>query len=203
MLASNELWVVPAGLESRRFFVLDVGDAHANDHPYFAAIIDELEHGGYEAMLYELLNRDISQSNLRLVPVTDALIDQRKLSLGPTERWWVDCLSRGFVFISKHGLEDHFEQWHPVIATKLLFDSYTAFCQTHRERHTLSREDLGKWLHTKGYKPVRPGGMVVTGEHLVDATTTTTAGTGSSSPTTAACRNSSSRIARAAMIAAA
>ena len=56
MLASNEDWVVPASLESRRFFVLDVSNARANDHTYFAAITDELEHGGYEAMLDELLN---------------------------------------------------------------------------------------------------------------------------------------------------
>ena len=75
-------------------------------------------------------------------------------------------------------MEDHFEQWHPKIATKLLFDSYTAFCQTHRERHPKSQEDLGKWLRAMGYKSFRPSGMVVTGEHMVDAATTTTATSG-------------------------
>jgi hypothetical protein len=31
MMASNESWVVPAGMDDRRFFVLDVGDGAKND----------------------------------------------------------------------------------------------------------------------------------------------------------------------------
>ena len=38
MMASNEDWVVPASLEARRFCVLEVSDAHKDDHAYFAAI---------------------------------------------------------------------------------------------------------------------------------------------------------------------
>ena len=61
MMATNEDWAVPASLRSRRWFVLDVNETHANDHDYFAAIQDELDNGGHEAMLHELLHRDISQ----------------------------------------------------------------------------------------------------------------------------------------------
>ena len=38
MLASNEVLGGARVLDSRRFCVLDVSDAHANDHAYFAAI---------------------------------------------------------------------------------------------------------------------------------------------------------------------
>ena len=174
MLASNEMWVVPASMESRRFYVLDVSDAHANDHDYFKAIQDELEHGGYEAMLHELLSRGIT-SNLRSPPVTAALITQRTLSLPVTEAWWLDCLMRGYVFRSELGLEDEFAKWLDPISTELLYASYLKFCTAQRERRPLNRIHFGRWLHeTAGCKPFRPaaGTKVIVGEHITDATTT-------------------------------
>ena len=169
MMASNEMWVVPASLRSRRWLVLDVDDSHANDHDYFAAIQAELEHGGCEAMLHELLERT-PVGNLRKIPVTVALQTQRKLSLGTTESWWLDCLHRGFVFRSKLGLENHFGQWHEVLATDVLVDSYTEFCRAHHERHPRSRELLGQWLRTVDCKPTRPCNAVV-GEHIGEVLT--------------------------------
>ena len=35
IIASNEKWVVPAGIRARRWCVLDVADTHANDRAYF------------------------------------------------------------------------------------------------------------------------------------------------------------------------
>ena len=46
-----------------------------------AAIIKQLENGGYQGMLHELLHRDISNFNVRRVPQTEGLQDQKKLSL--------------------------------------------------------------------------------------------------------------------------
>ena len=61
IIASNHDWIIPAGLEERRFFVLDVADTHAQDHAYFAAIFDQMKNGGREAMLYDLIHMDISK----------------------------------------------------------------------------------------------------------------------------------------------
>jgi Family of unknown function (DUF5906) len=38
IIASNEKWVVPAGIRARRWCVLDVANTHANDRAYFGAI---------------------------------------------------------------------------------------------------------------------------------------------------------------------
>ena len=173
MLASNELWVVPASLESRRFVVLDVSSAHANDHPYFNAIQRELETGGYAAMLHDLRNHVII-SNLRSPPVTEALIAQRTLSLDTITAWWLDCLHRGHVFASELGLEDIFAQWIDPISTELLFASYTKFCTAKRDRHFLNRVHFGRWLQENaGCKPFRAAAGIrgIVGEHLIDATT--------------------------------
>ena len=49
MMASNEEWVVPAGLEARRFLVLLTAATKVRDFAYFTAIQAELDAGGYEA----------------------------------------------------------------------------------------------------------------------------------------------------------
>ena len=55
LVTGNADWQVPAGFEERRFAVLDVGDAHQQDHAYFAAIDAEMNAGGREALLFHLL----------------------------------------------------------------------------------------------------------------------------------------------------
>jgi hypothetical protein len=80
IMASNARWVVPADADDRRFYVLDVDDKHAKDTPYFAAIAHEMNHGGREALLHHLLNRDLSRFNVRIIPQTAALAKQKQHS---------------------------------------------------------------------------------------------------------------------------
>jgi hypothetical protein len=95
LVTGNPDWLVPAGFEERRFAVLDVGDAHMEDHAYFAAIDNEMDNGGREALLEELLSIDLSGINLREIPKTVALFEQKLASLSPEQGWWLDTLVRG------------------------------------------------------------------------------------------------------------
>jgi hypothetical protein len=167
MMASNEDWVVPASIESRRFFVLDVPETKIGDHSYFAAIWAQMEAGGYEAMLYDLLAFDLTAFNVRAVPTTEGLQQQRKLSLGTTEAWWLDCLERGYVFKSRLGLEEDLAKWWGTISTELLFASYVEFAHMRGERRPLSREGLGRFFAALKAPPKRWRNGVV-GEALRD-----------------------------------
>jgi hypothetical protein len=95
MVASNHDWVVPAGFDDRRFLVLDLSDEHAQDAGYFGAILDQLEAGGRAAMLHDLLRHDLSGVDLRRAPLTEALQEQKRLSMTPQQRWWLDKLTDG------------------------------------------------------------------------------------------------------------
>jgi hypothetical protein len=77
IMSSNSDWVIPAGADARRYFVLNVGNAHIQDHSYFAAIAQEMDTGGREALLHYLLSRDLKGFNVRLVPQTKALAEQK------------------------------------------------------------------------------------------------------------------------------
>jgi hypothetical protein len=95
LVTGNPDWLVPAAMEERRFGVIDVGEAHREDHAYFKAIDAEADNGGVEALLHHLLHLDISGVNLRSIPKTAALLDQKMASLTPEAAWWLDTLTKG------------------------------------------------------------------------------------------------------------
>lgn len=79
IIASNSYRVVPSSVDERRYHVSQVSSEKIGDTQYFNDIQTQLNQGGYAAMLYELLHRDISQSNLRAPPRTKALSEQTYL----------------------------------------------------------------------------------------------------------------------------
>jgi hypothetical protein len=119
ILASNHDWIVPAGMDERRFCVLDVDSSKRGDHDYFAAIVQELDAGGRAAFVHDLQQFDLSGVNLRQVPHTEALRQQKVLSLAANERWLFDKLMSG------RWLEEHdgFESW---VVKDQLHEDYVA-----------------------------------------------------------------------------
>jgi hypothetical protein len=95
MMASNSEWVAPASLDERRFCILDVGDRRIQNKAYFGAIMKQMENGGYAAMLYDLLNIDISDFDIRDVPDSKGLREQKILSMDPITAWWFQKLQDG------------------------------------------------------------------------------------------------------------
>lgn len=154
MMASNETWVVPASLEARRFFVLDVTDDCRGQHEYFTAMQAQMEAGGYAAMLHELMAYDLSDFNVRAVPETEALQQQKVLSLNGPDGWWLDVLHRGYVLPFGDGLNSAFE-WVEEFTTDSLYRDYCDYAEHRREWRVLPRETLGRFLKRMGGQSVR------------------------------------------------
>jgi hypothetical protein len=99
IMSSNSDWVVPAGADARRYFVLDVSAAHMQDHKYFAAIARQMDYGGRAALLHYLRNVDISSFDVRAVPQTAALADQKTRSRRGVDRL-VEMVAHGGILPS-------------------------------------------------------------------------------------------------------
>lgn len=97
IMASNEDWVVPAEYDSRRFAVFEVSDQYKQKSSYFTPLYKEIENGGREAFLHELLHRDIVDFHPRQIVKTSAFRDQVTNSLGPIQTWWIGLLEEGFL----------------------------------------------------------------------------------------------------------
>lgn len=96
MVASNEGFVVPASLSDRRFVVFDVPDEHMQDGAYFDALFAQMDNGGREAMLHDLLSRPLGDWHPRKDrPKTAALNEQKAMALRGVERLWFEALCSG------------------------------------------------------------------------------------------------------------
>ena len=70
VVASNNDWAVPIGLDDRRFAVLEVDEERKGDFEYFARLAGCIESGGDAAFIHHLLNLDISAFEPRRLPDT-------------------------------------------------------------------------------------------------------------------------------------
>ncbi|MGQ7959908.1 bifunctional DNA primase/polymerase [Pseudomonas sp. SP16.1] len=109
IMASNNDWVVPAGMDGeRRFAVFNVNERRRGDRVYFLALNRQLDEGGLAGLLHDMLRRDIRDWHPRdSVPRTEALVEQIERSQGPEESWWDGLLDSGCL---PNFLSD--EAWH-------------------------------------------------------------------------------------------
>jgi hypothetical protein len=117
IMTSNEDWVVPAGKDERRFCVLDVAPHCAQNHAYFKEMHDELDAGGYCALLADLLSFDLASVNLRQIPRTDGLLEQKIRSFNPVEAWWYRRLEAGATTKGR-------DVWRTPIPTSTLYSDF-------------------------------------------------------------------------------
>jgi len=123
MFSSNEDWVVPVGLEGRRYVVLHVGDAQRTNAEYFSEMAREMREGGREALLADLLDFDLRSVNLREVPKTEALFEQKMRSLDSVTSWWYERLCDGNVTRRRGGWAGP-KGSGGFLAVDLLFEDY-------------------------------------------------------------------------------
>jgi|GEM_PF-5173690 len=147
---SNAEWVAPATSDERRFFVLDCGNARKQDHAYFKAIDDQLygpgrtahqsgqESPGLRALLTYLMRLDLTGSNVRLAPETDALKEQRAASLHPHEVFLKECLENQEI------VRKTWAQSEVLIPKRELYDAYVEDMTGRRRSLPVSREIFAK-----------------------------------------------------------
>lgn len=135
MVSSNEDWAVPLGKDDRRFFVLDVGSGHKEDHAYFADIINQMRNGGSEALMFELLNRDLSEFNVRKIPQTPYNFELKLLSMESSDQ-----------FVYEHLRASTKDDWEILMKKSRLHSMYLDWCSGHGKKHKHTASIFGKHL---------------------------------------------------------
>ncbi len=109
---------------------MDVNEAQIPDPIYFGAIINQMNDGGREALLHFLGERDLAGVNLRKIPATGALFDQKVHSMRSVEQWWYGKLMDGAITPSQ-------ESWDDNIHTDAAYKDYIE----HAEKIGIRRRD--------------------------------------------------------------
>jgi hypothetical protein len=148
IMTSNEDWVVPAGMNERRFCVLDVDPRCEQNHEYFREIDEELAQGGLEYLLADLLAFNLGTVNLRQIPRTEALLEQKIRSLESVEGWWFERLMSG-------STTRHETRWLQEVPRSLLFDDYIAIADRigvrRKQEETVFGMKLGRLVPSLGH----------------------------------------------------
>ena len=150
LMATNDEYAVPVTHDERRYCVIDVANDKRGSYDYFcelAKACDSVE--VQQHFLWEMLSIDLFDFNIRKVPETNAMKDQRLMSINSVARW----LLAGFSAGSLHEMDS----WHLDYSTNELFQSYLAWANANRivNNERLTSQQLSRFLGKVGYKTAR------------------------------------------------
>jgi DNA primase catalytic core len=157
IMASNHDWIVPAGFDERRFCVLDVSGKRAGDHTYFNRLYHQMANSGPAAMLYDLLQMDLTGINLRQIPRTSGLLQQIEASMTSAQRWFFECLREGTIGAFRDDRVLHMKagfvpvlhddsMWPRTINCMAVYADYKSYCNLVGERQPTEPNGLGRAL---------------------------------------------------------
>lgn len=124
-MCTNQEWVIPAGEDSRRYFINEVDNSFAKGQlseterkNYFTELWGEMNTGGREAMIHDLMSMDLGEWHPRYdVPMTAEMKRQRALSVNKNERYLYSFLEDGMFPGEKieEGFRIKFEELFPAL----------------------------------------------------------------------------------------
>lgn len=141
LMASNAQWVVPASHDARRYFVLEVSSIKKNAHDYFSELAAQMKAGGNENFLHYLLHYDLAGYNVRNVPQTSALAQQKDHSRSIEEAWWLIKLEEGRIFEAD-------KEWRTEVSRRALYQDYLTYAGAAHVFRPLSPHSLAAFLRS-------------------------------------------------------
>jgi hypothetical protein len=142
MMTSNHEHAVALGSRDRRYVVLDVADAVAQDKSWFGPMYQDLADGGTSEFLHFLQNVKLGAWHPREILKTSEATDQLRMSADSVTQWMQACLQAGVIVGSPQGISLDLNQMHPSAS---LQTAYAGYCQQHRLR-TVTADAFGKRL---------------------------------------------------------
>ena len=95
-MSTNSEYAVPAGRDSRRYFVTDVSSKYLKNEAYFDALVSDCKSNAVKAaFLYEMLNMDLAGFKTSQIPESKGLRSQRYHAMHSAQHWLVDVLLNG------------------------------------------------------------------------------------------------------------
>lgn len=139
IIAGNEDHLVPAGVDERRFAVLDVSDARQGDMEHFRALAQEFAAGSAAAFLHEMQQRDFDIDRVKAGLQTEAFAEQKLLSLDSVSKFWHGCLMAGRT-------SETDTAWRRVVELGKLHHAYCEAAGRVGERRRSTETELGMKL---------------------------------------------------------
>lgn len=155
VLCSNNSWVVARDPDDRRFLVLDVSPKHKEDKAFFGALKAQMENGGLEALMHDLLAEDLRGFEPRALPASRAGFDIKLRSAESPLGWLFELLDDGALWDKDSrdlwqqtgdGIPPLDKAGRLTLRKKQLMDMYWQWCKEHNGRYLLAEVPFAKAL---------------------------------------------------------
>lgn len=146
---------LPIEADDRRFFAFDASEKHIGDTEYFAQLAASMTTEAGEAFFQYLVQRDISQWNPRVRPVTSAKIDMKLDNLERPHQMLMQILRGEFISDIWNG---RIINGMLSISTQELFTIYPQWCGVQNIPCTLTKDKF-----TKDINRLRPSTQYTVG----------------------------------------
>ena len=172
MILGNNQWIARTGLKNRRFVYVNVPEVYSPSDPYWSQFWLEQEHPDHpgvkrrlpplqwrQAMLHDLLHRDISKFNSRNIPHTAEEGRQKLLSHRGVPAFLYECLGEGAIVYEQTPAYSRTIPWEDdkplVIQRRVLERAVHQHYKRQNERGPLpSIDNIGREL-----RKLLPGGI--------------------------------------------
>lgn len=169
-LSTNGEWVINTGKDERRYLVLETNNEHSGKgmHAYWSPVFEQLEQGGYERLMWDLLEEELEGWEPTLFEgcCMSGLHNQIEESLTGLPAYLMDALE-DWPF-SKYAFEDG---WN--IPKWVLYEDYKGWHSHHRHEKLLSKRMFGtrmNYIVGKAESTVFEGGKTVGSRRLPNLT---------------------------------
>jgi hypothetical protein len=133
LIFSNDEHVIRTLGDRRRYHTPPMKEWHHNDEPKWKAINQQIDNGGVEAMLFDMLARDVTGHAHRYPPINSVLLGQEVLTRRHSlDAWQHDILQRAYWYESRLGLDRKLHRWPDSISRELAFKSYEQWLRDNR-----------------------------------------------------------------------
>ena len=125
-MTSNADWVVPASKDERRFYVVEskAGAFTSQEWKEFYKWVRTSD--ALSALMYEMMNRDLSEFNNIRCPITKALKEQQRRTLRGINRFVADAVDNGYFGKNSSDFSSIEYSEGKSISYKKLHDSYVS-----------------------------------------------------------------------------
>lgn len=109
VVATNNDWAVPVGIDDRRFLILDASEERKGDFMYFSQLADHIQSGGQEAFLHYLENVSLDGFDVRSIPQLNSAtkLDHKIRTADSITKWWIDILVEGGFVVERQTVNDN------------------------------------------------------------------------------------------------
>ena len=159
-ITSNKRDVIRISPSSRRYAAYWVKDAFNGDEEkrsaHWIALWQELESGGLQALMHDLLNADLTGFNPRLCPRTPFFHELAGISSDRTPHvaWWQDVLERRELPL----LNGQVAAWTDPVAADELYKRYVDYCEANGPATRARTLSASAWA--REMNKIVPGGLV-------------------------------------------